>query len=172
LNIQTDVQLNELRDRLLAAKKVAFDFETTSLHHKLMEIVCVSFMDDVSGEPSYINYKNFDKFTISRFMKDVFSTESVKIAHNLQFDLKIAKYFYGVEAPNKFCTMIAAWYINENRPKGLKFLGPNLLQIEMVDYINVNKTSEEEFQKYSELDSLAAYKLYDLFAPKIVEEGL
>jgi DNA polymerase-1 len=170
MEIKTEEQLAELKTRLLAADKFAFDCETTDLHHKLMEIVGVSFM--VSGETSYINYKHFDKFTLSRFMKDVFSTDSMKIGHNLQFDLKVMKYFYGIEAPNKFDTMIAAWYLDENRPKGLKFLGPNLLQIEMIDYKTAAKGTEEDFSKYAEIDALVTYKLYELFEPLLVEQKL
>jgi DNA polymerase-1 len=171
VEITTEASLADLYRRLLKADKWSFDYETDGLHHKVLKIEGVSFM--VSGEPSYVNYECFDRFTLSKFTKGVFSTDSLKIGHNLQFDLKIAKYFYGVEAPKKFDTMIAAWYLDENHPKGLKFLGPNILKLQMEDSCKAAKgKSHEDFVEYAEKDALATYLLYENFAPKLEEQGL
>lgn len=127
------MKLQEILSKLKDSEVIAFDFETTDLHHKLMEIDGVSFASD-KLEPVYLRWNEYDSVELREFMLEVFSLPALFIAHNLQFDAKILKYFYGIVLPRKFDTMIASWYLDENRPKGLKDLGRSLLQIDMQEY--------------------------------------
>ena len=51
------MKLQEILSKLKESEVIAFDFETTSLHHKLMDIDGISFASD-KLEPIYLDRKS------------------------------------------------------------------------------------------------------------------
>jgi DNA polymerase-1 len=127
------MKLEEILKNLEESKEICFDFETVLLHHKLLTIDGISFTSEVL-EPVFIRYSNYDPVELRAFMKEAFSLPAVYIGHNLMFDCKILKYFYGITLEKKFDTMVAAWYLDENRLKGLKDLSEIILGQPMRSY--------------------------------------
>lgn len=132
--------LNELQyiaAALSLSKEITFDFETTDLHHKIMKVDGIALCAD-NLEPVFIwssrPEPEYSRYELHEFMQEVFSLDALYIGHNLQFDIKVLKYFYQVQPERIFDTMIASWYLDENRQKSLKFLGDSLLGIPMKSY--------------------------------------
>lgn len=82
----------------------------------------------------------------------------LKVLHNSNYD----NYVLGnhrVPLVRIFDTMVGCWCQNENRPKGLKAMGPLVgryqTQTRAVDFKNVDKLSE-----YAELDAVITWELY------------
>ena len=161
------MKLQEILSKLKESEVIAFDFETTSLHHKLMDIDGISFASD-KLEPIYLRWNEYDSVELREFMLEAFSLPALFVAHNLQFDAKILRHFYGIVLPRKFDTMIASWYLDENRPKGLKDLGRSLLQIDMQEY---NKYVQEEIKLRKEIAlKMAVEELGEKATKKAIKE--
>lgn len=167
--IQTTEQLQALREELKQQSIIAFDFETTDLHHKLMQIEGLALAYDKTK----VVYIPFDKTSIPQsilysFAKELFTQPAIFVGHNLTFDLKVVKYFFNVWPDKYFDTLIAAWYLDENSPKDLKTLATKFLNKEMIKYevVAKNRHTEEgylEFVKYAERDALSTLELYFIF---------
>src|SRR5665647_1870526 len=127
------MNLQEILGSIKQSTEITFDFETTDLHHKLMSVDGISFDTD-KIESTFVRFSEYDPIDIRNFMVEAFETPAVYIGHNLMFDCKVLKYFYGIELPNKFDTMVASWYLDENRLKGLKDLSKDLLGQPMQSY--------------------------------------
>jgi DNA polymerase I-like protein with 3'-5' exonuclease and polymerase domains len=178
--IHTNEELDTLRQILVESEYIAFDFETTDLHHKRMSLLCCSFMSDKLEEPICVPFKNFpecttlefSRFDLSEFMHSVFEHNALYMAHNIEFEAKILRYFWGIILENKFCSMIASWYIDENRPKKLKILGPKLLGMDMKYFKDIDTDNLDDLAEYCNADALACYKLSEIFAPQLEDEGM
>lgn len=150
------MNLEEILGKLKESKEITFDFETTDLHHRLMSVDGISFASD-KLEPTFLRFSDYDTLDVRDFMKKAFTTSALYIGHNLMFDCKVLKYFYGVEVPNKFDTMVAAWYLDENRLKGLKDLSKDLLGTPMESY--ASHTKEERLTRLSIANRMAEEEL-------------
>jgi DNA polymerase-1 len=182
--IQTEESLNKALAVLAESEYIAFDFETkpsglypdvdykeASLHHKMLDIEGLALRSE-KLEPVYIP---FDDTNISRIylverLKELFSQESLFIAHNIQFDAKVADYFLGARPKNKFCTLVGYWYLDENVPKDAKTLGKKHFDIDMIPYNEAKKLGKEEFYDYAKRDAEVTYRLFFMLKEQLEEE--
>lgn len=156
---------------------ISFDTETTGLNYDTLEIEGISFC---AGEHicCYIDLlDNPEKENILTFIRNLFKEHfTFLIGCNLPFDLKVLKKYniFPSEKCNFFDVQIAANLLNENEPKGLKYLARFFVDMNMKDYKTVEKYDHhsEDFYDYAIQDAIAPWKLAAMFYPKLKLEGL
>jgi DNA polymerase-1 len=136
--VNTTPALDELLNRLSAAKSFAFDLETTSLNAMSAEMVGIS-LSPVPGEAYYIPVGHVGwgqveqlplKQVIDRLRSPLEDATLAKLAHNGKYDMTVLAE-YGVTVNNlAFDTMVAAYLLSE-KSLGLKALAFSKLGIEM-----------------------------------------
>lgn len=165
---------------------VSFDFETTGLNYLKMEAVGISFCD---GERScYIDLWQDDKSSVTSTSgaKENENYEDVcreikgalvcrlLIAHNFKFDYKCCIKFLDFVPDSIFCSYVAAYLLDEN-------LSSHSLDNLAQYYFGTGKTAKwdsftdyhsEDFYEYATVDAELAYRLYTLFSPRLVSDGL
>jgi DNA polymerase-1 len=172
--ILNEDQLDECLTILADSELIAFDFESkpsglypdvsdkeASLHHKMLEIEGLALRSE-KLEPVYIPFDDMtiDRIYLNEKLHNLFSQDSLFVAHNIQFDAKIADYFFGARPQNKFCTLVGYWYYDENAIKDAKTLAKKHFGMEMVNYSDAKTLSKEEFYEYAKRDAEATYQLY------------
>lgn len=169
--------LEEVKDWFFESDKIlAFDWETTGLDYMKMEPVGISFSD---GEYScYVDlWENKEHNEILALLGPIFERDSF-IAHNAKFDVKCCQRFCNVRPTDIFCTYIASFLLDENRPNhGLKTLamedlGHRDTEIKKWEEASQYGYHSDEFYKYGMLDSEWAFQLYELYKPQLTEQGL
>ena len=162
-------------EKLKKAEILALDFETgfekieeTNLI-KMDKIVLFSVAVRV-GKKYYSEAYGYDRF------KEVWNIIKKKriVFHNAKFDLKVLKnQKINIEKVRYEDTLIMAYLLDEDRRKGLKELRVSVLGLERrASYDEVDKENSREFIKYAKSDAEDTLRLYDNFAPQIIEEGL
>ncbi len=154
----------------------SFDFETTGLDYMTMAWVGISFYD---GEQAcYIDMdQNANREDIANILSVVFQS-GLWIAHNVKFDMKCCRKFIGVDPEKVFCTYIASYLLDENRPThGLKVLAAQDLKVPISEIQGWETAKNygyhsEEWYRYCHNDAIWAYQLYELYKPQLTEEGL
>ncbi len=182
--ITTEEELSKALNVLATSKFIAFDFETmpsgsypdveykeASLHHKMLEIEGLALRSE-KLEPVYIPFINTElsRIYLADKLKGLFSQDSLFIAHNIQFDAKIADYFLGARPKNKFCTLVGFWYLDENAIKDAKTLGRELFGMEMIKFDEAKKLSKEEFYEYAQRDAEVTYRLHSYLKDNLEEK--
>lgn len=172
--IRTEEELNRILESLSISDYIAFDFETTpsgsypgvdaeeaSVHHKMCEVEGISLRSE-KLEPIYIPFLDTEisRLYLNERLRDLFSQDSLFIAHNIQFDAKIAEYFFGVRPKNKLCSLVGYWLYDENSPKDKVTLGRKLFGMDTIGYKEAKKLGPEEFLKYALRDAEFAYRMY------------
>lgn len=157
--IRTQAQLDDLLQKLNAAKLIAFDVETTGLDKMTAELVgiCLAVKPPIGY---YIpvghlaNEAQSDKGQMSLFagkaelaedqlplqtvldaLRDAFTNPKIgKVAHNAKYDYTILDRYGLCTTPITFDTMIAEWLTDPaTKHKGLKDLSRHRLGIEMTE---------------------------------------
>lgn len=151
---------------------ISMDWETTGLKYLQMEPVGVSFCD---GERAcYV--ENMEQ-PVLLFLSQVFRNGRF-IAHNAKFDLNCCVKFLGVVPTDIFDTYTAAFLLDENRDS---YKLKDLAQIDLgVPAKQILKWQEAEsfgyksdqWYEYCFNDSIWAFQLYRLYAPKLKKEKL
>ena len=136
--INTTPALDELLNRLSAAKSFAFDLETTSLDPMSAQLVGIS-LSPARGEAYYIPVGHVGwgqveqlplEQVIARLKPLLEDNTSAKLAHNGKYDMAVLAE-YGITVKNlAFDSMIAAYLLGE-KSLGLKALAFSKLAIEM-----------------------------------------
>ena len=136
--ITTTPALDELLNRLLAAKSFAFDLETTSLDAMAAQLIGIS-LSPAAGEAYYIPIGHVGwgqveqlplEQVIDRLKPPLEDATIAKLAHNGKYDMTVLAE-YGVTVNNlSFDTMVAAYLLGE-KSLGLKALAFSKLGIEM-----------------------------------------
>ncbi len=136
--VNTTSALDELLNRLSAAKSFAFDLETTSLDAMSAQLVGIS-LSPAPGEAYYIPVGHVVlgqveqlplESVIDRLKPLLEDANLAKLAHNGKYDMTVLAE-YGVIVNNlTFDTMLAAYLLGEGS-LGLKALAFNKLGIEM-----------------------------------------
>jgi len=181
--IKTVKELDKALAVLETEPLIVFDFETlpsknypaikdedASLHHKTLEIEGLSLRSDTLL-PVYIPFKNTEisRTHLYTSLHKLFSQDALFVAHNIQFDAKLAEYFFKARPKKKFCTLVGYWYIDENAPKDKVTLGRQLFNMKTISYKEAKKLSEEEFEEYALRDVEFAYRLYYYEIEKLKE---
>lgn len=169
--VNTKEQLSAVLEDLKKCKEIAFDLETTTLHHKTMEVLGISFCGDALLTSVYVDLSStsdISKLDGWAAVNSIFKLDATFIAHNYVFDGKILHYFYKAYPEKVFDTMVAAWYLDENRESfGLKQLAKQILKLDMTKYKDVDKDDTEAFAKYGAMDAYATYELYKVFSGEL-----
>ena len=136
--VNTTPALDELLDRLSAAKSFAFDLETTSLDPMSAQLVGISF-SPAPGEAYYIpvghvGWGQIEQLpleqVIARLKPPLEDQNLAKLAHNGKYDMAVLAE-YGITVKNlTFDSMLAAYLLGE-KSLGLKALAFGKLAIEM-----------------------------------------
>lgn len=183
--IQNEEERSELIKLLLQQKEVCFDTETTGLDALHADMVGMSFSFK-SKEAFYVPVpKSFDKTKsiVDEFRPFFESTEIVKIAHNVKYDLKVLlRYDVRVAYP-LFDTMIAHYLISPESKQGMDFLAEFYLQYKPISIEtligkkgknqgNMGDLSPEEISNYACEDADITFQLKQIFTPEIEKEHL
>lgn len=169
--------LQEVKEWFVSRKDtMSFDWETTGLDYMTMEPVGVSFYD---GERAcYIDlWENAEANEILDFLRPIFE-RGLFIAHNAKFDIKCTRKFCHTEPTNIFCTYIASFLLDENRPThGLKVLAIEDLgvpenDIKKWETANQYGYHSDTWYKYCFNDALWAYQLYEKYSLELIKQEL
>ncbi|MFA4905400.1 MAG: DNA polymerase I [Candidatus Margulisiibacteriota bacterium] len=172
--VDTPEKLKALVEKLKAVDTFAFDCETTSLNVFEAKIVGISF-SITGGEAYYVP----DPDLI--LLKPLFSSDKLKIGHNLKYDIEVLNN-NGIEvAPPHFDTMVAAYLLDPiSGGYGLKKVGAHYLGRH--EMLKLNEIMEEEGSfaevplqvatEYACTDAEVTFGLYEIFKEKLKEEGL
>ncbi len=187
--INTTPALDELLNRLSAAKSFAFDLETTSVNAMSAQMVGIS-LSPAPGEAYYIpvghvGWGQVEQLplgqVIDRLKPPLEDVTPVKLAHNGKYDMTVLAE-YGVTVNNlSFDTMIAAYLLGE-KSLSLKALAFSKLGIEMTPItdligsgakqISMSQVGVNQAANYSCADADITGQLTELLKPELQQQGL
>ena len=187
--INTTSALDELLNRLSAAKSFAFDLETTSLNAMLAQLVGIS-LSPAPGEAYYIPVGHVGwgqveqlplEQVIDRIKPTLEDPKLAKLAHNGKYDMTVLAE-YGITVNNlTFDTMVAAYLLSE-KSLGLKALAFSKLGIEMIPIsdligsgtkqISMSQVEIARAADYACADADMTGQLKNLLAPELEQQGL
>jgi DNA polymerase-1 len=187
--INTTPALDELLDRLSAAKTFAFDTETTGLDPMSAQLVGLSF-SPTAGEAYYIpvGHVGLDPIkqlsleqVIARLKSPLEGQNLAKLAHNGKYDMAVLAE-YGVTVQNlTFDSMVAAYLLGE-KSLGLKALVFSKLAIEMTPIsdligsrakqISMSQVEIARAADYACADADMTLRLAELLEAELRQQGL
>ena len=187
--INTTPALDELLNRLSAARSFAFDLETTSLNAMSAEMVGIS-LSPAPGEAYYIpvghaSWGQVEQLPLKQVMerlKPLLEDAALaKLAHNGKYDMTVLAE-HGVSVNNlTFDTMVAAYLLCE-KSLGLKALAFSKLGIEMTPItaligsgarqISMSQVEIKPAADYACADADMTRQLTELLKAELQEQGL
>ncbi len=185
--IQTKADLASLSAQLMAAEVFAFDSETTGLDVLTARIIGLSF-SLVPGQAFYLSFLEKDWLDLSRadiddLLAPVFAhPETLKVAHNLKFDLAMLKREgFAVKGPLAD-TLLASYLIDASaRSHGLDACAKNYLGMDKIPTssligkkgeIPMADASFASVVEYACEDADATLQLWQIFGPLLRDRGL
>jgi DNA polymerase-1 len=183
--IQNSTERKELLALLLQQKEVCFDTETTSLDSLHADLVGMSFSfkeKEAFYVPTPVNFEEA-KAIVEEFRPFFESTEILKIAHNVKYDLKVLRRYNIRVAYPMFDTMIAHYLISPESKLGMDFLAEFYLQYKPISIEtligkkgknqgNMGDLAPEEISDYACEDADITLQLKQIFAPEIEKDHL
>jgi DNA polymerase I len=183
--IQTKEDRAELFNLLMQQKEVCFDTETTALDALHADLVGMSFSFKAK-EAFYVSIpsnKEEAQAIIEEFRPFFESTEIVKIAHNVKYDLKVLRRYNVRVAYPLFDTMIAHYLISPESKQNMDFLAEFYLQYQPISIEtligkkgknqgNMGDLTPEEVTNYACEDADITFQLKQIFAPEIEKDHL
>ncbi|MBS3915113.1 MAG: DNA polymerase I [Bacteroidetes bacterium] len=131
--VQSEEEIQSLLKRLNEAKEFCFDTETTGLVAFDADIVGMSFSVK-AGEAYYVpcpsDYQSSKKL-IERF-KDIFTSDKLKIAQNLKYDLQVLGRYGQEVSPPYFDTMLAHYLVEPDMRHNMDVLSEAYLNYQPV----------------------------------------
>ncbi len=131
--VDTQEKRADLINKLSKAKEFCFDTETTSLDALHADIVGLAISMEV-GTAYYVSFPNdFDasKKILEEF-QEIFAGKSLKIAHNLKYDLQVLSRYGIVISDECFDTMVAHYIINPESKQSMDFLAEFYLKYKTI----------------------------------------
>jgi DNA polymerase I-like protein with 3'-5' exonuclease and polymerase domains len=190
--IDTDDKAKELLSNILAdsAANVSVDTETTALYPRDGHVlgICIA-NNETTGY--YILSECMDDTNVEIF-RQIMQTKHI-IYFNSKFDRSFIEYHFGVtdNGDNFDDAMLMHYTLEENEPQNLKDLsllytdlGPydHALDEYKKEYCRKNKMLQDNFSydlipvdimyKYASIDAIATLKLYNIFKPKLEQNGI
>ena len=187
--INTTSALDELMNRLSAAKSFAFDTETTGLNPMSAQLVGLSFSPS-RGEAYYIpvGHVGWEQIAqlplpqvIDRIKPVLGDADLSKLAHNGKYDMTILAE-YGVTVNNlTFDTMVAAYLLSE-KSLSLKTLAFSKLNVEMTPIseligsgakqLLMSQVAVKQAADYACADADITRQLAELLGTELHQQGL
>lgn len=182
--VLTKDELKYMEDDLHKSSELSFDTETTGLDYFTSKLVGLSMANGKKGwyiPVGHTTGKQLPIHTVLDTVKPILENEKIpKIAQNMKFDYQTLLKVTGIEVKGQWLdTMIAGWLLNENTRNGLKQLCKQYLKYQMTEFHEV-AGKKARFQdadileagKYGVDDSIVTYRLMELFAPRLAQQGL
>ena len=156
---------------------VSFDTETTSLKIDEAKLLGISFSFK-ANEGFYCNLSQDINHEILNLYQPFFKSNSIKIAHNLKFDLGVL-YENGIHIEGPiFDTMIAHYLIDAEQRHNLDHLSRTILKYNPIpiedligekkrEQINMSNVPVEKLKDYAAEDADLTYQLYLVFKAKL-----
>jgi len=194
--VESDDALDQLITHLLKADKFCFDVETNSLDRFQAKLIGIAFATK-AHEGFYVPVTDWP--LLREKLLPVFTSDILKIGHNLKFDLAILlSHNIAVTGPF-FDTMLAHILVAPDQKHGMDALSENLLGYSPVKFIDLFTESQEPVddlfaaaaqKKASKgeldasqipLDKMAEYaaedadvtiQLYEKLLPELEEQGV
>lgn len=174
--IDTVAKLEALKQKLVGARLISYDVETTGEAEFLegsaiVSLSATTILHDGSmlvwALPLYHPQSPFrgvwEKVlrALWKYIRPIKKT----VAHNGKYDARWLRQFAWPEIGVTFDTMLASHILDENRPKGLKSLAPSLLGVAPwgIDTKDLLNKPIKEVLIYNALDTFYTYHLYLYF---------
>nr|WP_267915140.1 DNA polymerase I [Borreliella garinii] len=182
-SITTKKELDNLIESLKQAKYISIDTETSSLDTYTAKLIGIS-ISFKEFEGYYIPIEAKGKFYIEKHyiiqkVNNLFKSNPKIIGQNYKFDYKILKNNGFSPIPPYFDTMIAAYLIDTNSKVSLDFLAEKYLMHKNIKYEDVIQKNDnfanislEMATSYSCEDADITFRLFNIFAEKLKEDGL
>jgi len=173
--------LQELSDRLGKASQVCFDLETDSLDKLSTSIVGIAFSTK-KADGDYVPVTEDNEAEILAALASFWESDTLKIGHNLKFDLAVllAK---GLEVKGPFAdTMIAHSLVEPDQRHGMDRLANSFLNYEPIPITDLigpkgkNQKSMREVPvvdvvEYAVEDADITLQLWDTLSPQLEKSG-
>jgi len=172
-------------EKTLTLKEFCFDSETTSINPLDSELVALSF-SWAKGSGCLIHFPDSQQETkdILEIVRPVFETPGIlKIGQNMKFDIQVlANYGIEVQGP-LFDTMIAHYLLEPDMRHNMNLLSETYLSYDPVhiesligekgnNQKNMRSVPVDKLREYAVEDADVTYQLKNVFAPRIISEGL
>jgi DNA polymerase-1 len=187
ITVDDESKLKALEQAIADSSYFAFDTETDSLDSINANLVGLS-ISTKPGKGYYlpIGHREGEQLAKGRVIEvfnSILSSDKLKIAHNLKFDLEVCETFGLLVAPPYFDTMLAAYLISPgNRAESLSNLSFQEFGEEMqpiTELIGKGKgqicfaeVPISEASYYSAEDAEVTFRLYELLSKRLTAEGL
>ena len=164
-------------EQLSKEKTVSFDTETTSLKIDEAKLLGISF-SFMANEGFYCDLSQDVNHEILNLYQPFFKSNSLKIAHNLKFDLGVL-YENGIQIEGPiFDTMIAHYLIDAEQRHNLDHLSRTVLKYNPIpiedligekkrQQINMSDVPVEQLKDYAAEDADLTYQLYLVFKTQL-----
>ena len=194
--IDSEECLTELLDKLQGAKVFCFDVETTSLDRFQSDLVGIAFSSK-AHEAYYLPIERWPHW--KEKLSALFESSSLKVGHNLKFDLAILS-SQGIRVNGPFFdTMLAHTLVAPDQKHGMDALAENILgycPIKLTDLftqseqpdddlfasaaqkkatkgeLDTSQIPVEKLAQYAAEDADVTLQLYEKLAPQLEELGL
>jgi DNA polymerase-1 len=171
----------DLASRLASTPKVCFDLETDSLDKHATGLVGVAFSTE-KGEGDYVPVSTENEQQVLQALAPFWTSSSLKIGHNLKFDLAVllAK---GIEVKGSFAdTMILHSLVEPDQRHGMDRLANTFLgyqPVPITDLIgpkgknqkSMREVSVAEVVEYAVEDADITLQLWDMLSPELEKSG-
>jgi DNA polymerase I len=174
-----------LMKKLIEAPNFAFDTETTGLNPFQHEIIGISFC--LKEREAFYLPLDGDLFSMSEvqpFLVQVFDNEeSLKIAHNLKFDLRMLKKSGIIIKGPVFDTMIANYLLEPEGRHNLDYLCETRLSYKTISFEDlipmknpgpeeIRKIPTEDMSDYSCEDADMTFRLFQILDKQLRQSGM
>lgn len=182
-SITTKKELDNLIESLKQANYISIDTETSSLDTYTAKLIGISIsFKEFEGYYIPIEAKGkiyIEKHYIIQKFNNLFKSNPKIIGQNYKFDYKILKNNGFSPIPPYFDTMISAYLIDTNSKVSLDFLAEKYLMHKNIKYEDVIQKNDnfanislEMATSYSCEDADITFRLFNIFAEKLKEDGL
>ncbi len=177
----TDEEIDALIEKLERAERFVLDVQTSSDDPYTADLVGLAFSHK-AGEASYVPCLG-DALRLERLRPLLEDASVAKAGHDMKFDAQVLR-THGVEVANiAFDTMIASFLLDSGRGAqsvtalALKHLGIKMKSREDLvgkgkDALSMAEVPGEEVAAYAAGVADCAFRLMELFAPRLEADGL
>ena len=155
----------------------SFDFETTGLDYyndAKATILSICFQPGFSYIIPIEHHEHTwdDLDLVLEVLQELFKSDSIKVAHNLKFDLHILTKYNIALKPRTVDTMLMSHVLNEHRRHGLKELTKEYFPFwsdyeDSVDFLG----PLDQLSEYAAIDTDITIRLFYIFENELLENG-